>query len=165
MIIGPWKKKLTVGDSVERPWPGARVSMRVFVERVGGAEPSVRVRARGERQPFQIRVTAEQAREFGALLYRQVDIVATLWRDENGQVTEAVLRELHSLDDSRSPKAWFDWLREHGTGRVRHPVRPRLLTSRHPASFFTVSQLRVVWSLPKVFSSNCMNTGPFSPGT
>lgn len=38
----------------------------------------------------------------------------------------------------------------------------RLHESTH---FLTVSSVRVVMSLPKVRSSNCMNTGPLSDGT
>lgn len=114
VIIGPWKRPLAPRVQEERRLATDTVSVRVKVLRVGGVKPAVRVETASE--PFAFTLTLskpDDAPKLGALLYQEIDIVATVRRDdEDEKIVSGTLDEWAPLDPGSGVAAWREWFRQ-----------------------------------------------------
>ena len=115
VIIGPWQRQLPRDGDVPRVPPYASVMVRARPVRVGGTNPRVRFKSESEETEFSLEVTEEQARELGSLLYREVDIAATVWRDENDAIRGGRLEDVFAVADAHDDlrTVMRRWLKEN----------------------------------------------------
>jgi hypothetical protein len=113
VIIGPWKRDIVPRSEVDRGFTTEIVSLRAEVLRVGGKIPAVRLTARGEEFPFTLRVAnPSDTPKLGALIYQDVDIVATVRRDEDQKIVGGTLDEFYAIPPGSGVEAWGNWYRQ-----------------------------------------------------
>lgn len=112
--VGKWRRHLEVVETAHEGLRGAVVTLRAVPVRVGGARPAVRFRSGSEENDFTLRVADEDAaRTFGGLLYREVEIVATVFRDSEGEIVQGTVDHFEAVADGDSVSAWRAWYREN----------------------------------------------------
>lgn len=108
--VGKWRRHLEVVESAPEGLRGSVVTLRAVPVRVGGARPAVRFRSGSEESDFTLRVADEDtARTFGGLLYREVEIVATVFRDSEGEIVQGMIDQFEPMSDGDSVAAWRAW--------------------------------------------------------
>jgi hypothetical protein len=112
VCVGKWRRHLEVVESPHEGLRGAVVTLRAVPVRVGGARPAVRFRSASEESDFTLRVADEEtARRFGGLLYREVEIVATVFRDGEGEIVQGTVDQFEAVAEGDSVAAWRSWYR------------------------------------------------------
>lgn len=86
------------------------LSIRATPMNVGGEAPWAWFRSPLE-DGFGIELSIEQARELGALLYREVDIVAFVSRGADGRIECGRLTSWELVEDGDPRPAWREWYR------------------------------------------------------
>jgi len=111
VIIGPWERRIEVPEDAREQWPRAVTSLRAMVMRVGGLKPRVMFQSGSEDSAFSLEVSIDQAHALGGLLYREVDIVASIARSpEDRRIRGGILDEFVVVDDGDARAAWTKWL-------------------------------------------------------
>lgn len=113
VIVGPWSQVILRPEAPSK-MPQETLSLRATPIRVGGSRPAVRFESAYERAPFSLKTDEETAREIGARLYREADIVAVIHRDQEGHIEEGRLEEFLPLEDDDPRVAWKAWADEVG---------------------------------------------------
>lgn len=106
---------------VEISWEEPPVSMiketfsgRCIVTRVGGTRPSVRLSSRLEPKEMTLSAEKDLATEIGAYVYKEVEVDARVWRDQNGVIVGGELIGFEPVTSEDPTKAWGDFLRAVG---------------------------------------------------
>src|SRR5258708_3070047 len=114
VILGPRQQDLAIPETLQpSAFPVALETMRATVQRVGGAEPKVRLKGIFDLYSFSIDVTREQAKALAEHLYREVDIAIRVTRTGDGRVAFCELREFRPVSDEDPTKALQEWFRPH----------------------------------------------------
>jgi hypothetical protein len=101
--------------SVIADTPFATNSMRVYVQRVGGATPKATFRSSSEPKVFHLALRdAEQGADLANYLYKYVDITALVLRDADGHIESGVVREFFPVSEENARRAWDEWFKESG---------------------------------------------------
>lgn len=101
--------------SVIADTPYAANSMRVYVQRVGGATPKATFKSKSEAKVFHLTLRdADQAEELGKYLYKYVDITALVLRDADGYIESGLVREVFPVSEGDPRQAWGEWFKESG---------------------------------------------------
>ncbi len=110
--IAKWRRRLEVAEAPDEGLRASVVTLRAVAIRVGGARPAVRFRSGSEENDFTLRVADEDtARKFGGLLYREVEISATVFRDTEGEIVQGTVEQFEPVTDGDSVAAWREWYR------------------------------------------------------
>jgi hypothetical protein len=118
VIVGPWVRPVVVAPGEPVAPLDSMLSIRARPIRVGGKKPAVRFSSEME-EDFTLTATADQARELGSMLYRDVEIVARVSRDAAGFIEGGRLESFEIVEDEDPRPAWRDWFRKvRGTERA-----------------------------------------------
>ncbi len=112
VIIGPWKRPLAARPEEVRALSAETIALRVKVQRVGGVKPAIRVESAAEPFPFTLQVKPDDAPKLGARLYQEIDIVATVRRDDEERIVSGTLDEWEPLEEGGGVEAWREWFRK-----------------------------------------------------
>lgn len=113
VIVGNWSQTIPL-PSASSPAPlDSLVAFRARVIRVGGKTPAARFASDFE-EDFSLRVSEEQAKELGALLYREIDLDAQVSRNSEGMIEAGRLRSYTPVDEGGAAAAWRDWFKSVG---------------------------------------------------
>ncbi|WP_158627671.1 hypothetical protein [Corallococcus sp. AB038B] len=96
--------------------PRETVELRATVVGVGGANTtSARFASKSERRVLSLRTDVPTAQKLAHFLYSEVDITATVQRDEHGLIHSGVLDGFSGLTSAPDQlKVWREWFREVG---------------------------------------------------
>lgn len=111
VIVGPWARKIEPA-SAEPPPLDSILSVRATLMRVGGNDPVARFSSPIEAAPFTLRVSKQQAKELGHLLYQSVDIEARVARDAEGGIARGKLDRYARMDEGDPVELWGAWYRK-----------------------------------------------------
>ncbi|MEZ4295059.1 MAG: hypothetical protein R3B70_08770 [Polyangiaceae bacterium] len=107
--VGTWKRELGLEHESPPTQPlDSILSIRAVPIRAGGVQPVVRFRSSLEDE-FTLRVTREQARAIGGLLYQQVDLEARVARGPEGAIVDGKLEHFDRVEAGDAEAAWRDW--------------------------------------------------------
>ncbi|WIG92732.1 hypothetical protein [Myxococcus sp. SDU36] len=87
-------------------------SGRAIVTRVGGKKPTVRLMTRIEDKEMTLTLEKELATRIAPFLYKEVDIDARVFRDEEGHIADGNLLDFEPVSDGDPTAAWEEALRE-----------------------------------------------------
>jgi len=105
--------------SVLEPTPYVTAAVRACVQRVGGTKPRATFSSRAEPRVFQLDLASEdQASALGQYLYNQVDIVAVVARNADGNIEEGRLTEFYPIVGGDPRPAWSEWFVENGVSSL-----------------------------------------------
>lgn len=113
VIIGPWKRAIATSDEAPKWPPYASVSVRATLIGVGGKRPRARFSSESESDEFSLDITQEMARDLGPYMYREIDIVGTVYRDETDAIRGGELEEFFPLEEGSVRDAWRSWVKEN----------------------------------------------------
>lgn len=112
VIVGPWKERIRPRPETERTFAWEVISIRATVLRVGGVRPAARFETASEHWAFTLVLSKpEDAPALGALLYQDIDIVATVKRGEEDRIVGGTLQEWERLEPGSGVEAWRNWFR------------------------------------------------------
>lgn len=115
--IGNTHQKLDLAKPSGAERSTAVTSMRARLVRLGGAEPAARFSSKTEPDEFTVTLPNEEiARQLGPHVYREVDIVVRISRDEDGAIESGELIEFEPLQGGDAAAAWREWFKEAGAG-------------------------------------------------
>lgn len=114
VAVGKWTRQIMVRKPQRRSRPEAQTTLRVQVERVGGAQPKLRVRSTSE-DAFTLSVSKELARKVGPHLYKEVEVTALISRDEDGTIEGGELLSFAPVNEGDALSAWQDWFQENAS--------------------------------------------------
>ena len=116
VIVGPWQQPLAISAVTGDDLPAAStLAVRAKPIRAGGSRPAVRFQSASEEKAFTLLAgTEDMARKVGQHLYKQIDIVARVVRDEEGAVESGVLESFAPVGEEETTEAWRDWFESNG---------------------------------------------------
>jgi hypothetical protein len=115
-VAGKWQRALRAPEPDAMPGPWEITELRITVVRVGGSEPTLTCASGSEVGSFTLRVSQDQARRLGAMLYSEVDVEAEIHRDESGHISWGRVMTIHELDSSPPSEAWRRWFASAASG-------------------------------------------------
>ena len=98
VIVGRWKARVEAPKKVPGTGFRANTTLVAVPERVGGPNRKIAFSSFAERDPFTLEATAEQCRQLGAELYREVEVTFDYRRNETGAIGEGQLNSFRRLD-------------------------------------------------------------------
>jgi hypothetical protein len=111
--IGDWSEALMVGETKIDLLPRVTMTIRATVNRVGGKQPGARFVS--EEGDFTLDADETQTVGVAHHLYELVDLVAEIYRNEDGDITGGRLVEFRPVKPADAG-AWLEWLDEAGRG-------------------------------------------------
>jgi hypothetical protein len=121
MIGKRFQKVLDIKPSLQGPPLASVVTLRATPVRIGGSHPAVRFRSDSEERAFTLELAGDPgqavdlARSLARFLYAELEIVAEVRRDEDGQIESGYLLEYHELSEGDASEAWLAWYRENAS--------------------------------------------------
>jgi hypothetical protein len=113
VVAGPWVRPIVVSRSQDLGPFDAILAIRAVPLRVGGKKPAARFQSRLEGE-FTLDTKADQARALGAHLYEEVEIVAKVARDPDGNIESGYLESFACVAPEGPATAWRAWYQAIG---------------------------------------------------
>jgi hypothetical protein len=109
--ISKWSRMVRLPEVKPPELYWESTSLRVTPIRAGGIEPRVRFESVGEPAAFSLRADPETARQLGGLLYREVEITASILRGDDGRIRTGRIETVDIVSDDDPITAWTAWLK------------------------------------------------------
>jgi hypothetical protein len=110
--ISKWSRTVLLPEPKAPEIYWEMTSLRVTPIRAGGVEPRVRFESVGEPGAFSLRSDPETARKLGGLLYREVEISASILRGDDGRIRTGRIETVDLVSDEDPIAAWTAWFRQ-----------------------------------------------------
>lgn len=110
--VGDWSGRLDAPAAPQQQRQETVENLRALVVNVGGKDPKVRLTSRSLEKPFSLSIARETAPSLGALLYREIDLVAEAVRDGEGHILEGRLLSFDEVQDRNAIDEWRRWYRQ-----------------------------------------------------